>query len=119
MMDEPGTAIDLLLAIFVLSGLIISGISIPMILMRIKPNPFYGFRTPKTLGDIKIWYKANAYSGRLFFAFGIVFATTAIILRFLPVIGSSVLYYSIACTTVSVAGLIFALVSSFRFLKSL
>ncbi len=52
-------------------GLLIIGISIPLILEKIMPNKWYGFRTPKTLSDEKIWYQANKYSGKVSIAAGV------------------------------------------------
>ncbi|MBN1798775.1 MAG: SdpI family protein, partial [Spirochaetales bacterium] len=40
-------------------GLLIGGLAIPLILEKIKPNMWYGFKTKKTLSDEKIWYPAN------------------------------------------------------------
>ena len=48
---------------FVATGLLLAGLSIPLIRRRVKPNRFYGFRTPQTLSDERIWYDANAYAG--------------------------------------------------------
>lgn len=48
---------------FALVGLLFVGLSIPLIQQRVPPNRFYGFRTPKTLSDSKIWYEANRLSG--------------------------------------------------------
>ena len=41
-------------------GLLIVGLSIPLIRRRVKPNRLYGFRTPKTMSSEQIWYEANA-----------------------------------------------------------
>ena len=40
--------------------------AIPLILRKIPRNGAYGFRTPKTLSNDELWYKANAYFGRAF-----------------------------------------------------
>ena len=42
-----------------LTGLILIVVSIPLIYGKIKPNRWYWFRTPATLSDEQIWYKAN------------------------------------------------------------
>lgn len=44
-------------------GILLIALSIPMVLQKIKPNYWYGFRTPKTLSDEKIWYEANRVAG--------------------------------------------------------
>jgi hypothetical protein len=41
-------------------------IAIPLILRKVPPNPFYGFRTSTTLTDGYNWYETNAYFGRRF-----------------------------------------------------
>lgn len=50
-------------------------LSIPLLLGRIPPNHWYGFRTPKTLSSPTVWYPANRFAGRLF-----IFAGAAAIL---------------------------------------
>ena len=49
--------------LFSLVGILFVGLSIPLIRNRVPPNRFYGFRTPKTLSDPKIWYEVNHISG--------------------------------------------------------
>lgn len=49
--------------LFALVGLMFVGLSIPLILERIPPNRYYGFRTAKTLSEPKIWYEVNRISG--------------------------------------------------------
>ena len=38
-------------------------VSVPMVMRRLPPNAFYGFRTPKTLSSPQIWYEANRRAG--------------------------------------------------------
>lgn len=38
-------------------------VSVPMVMRRVPPNAFYGFRTPKTLSNPQIWYQANRLAG--------------------------------------------------------
>src|SRR5512145_222539 len=47
--------------LFVSTSLLLTILSVPMILRRVKPNPLYGFRTAKTLakGNEDVWYDAN------------------------------------------------------------
>ena len=42
---------------------IIGVLSIPMILKMVPPNPIYGFRTPSTLANEALWYRANTFAG--------------------------------------------------------
>ena len=39
-------------------------LSIPMLLRRVKPNPWYGFRTRKSLANEQVWYEVNAHAGK-------------------------------------------------------
>jgi uncharacterized membrane protein len=38
-------------------------ISIPLVLRKVPPNVWYGFRTRKTLSDTSLWYEANYRGG--------------------------------------------------------
>ena len=44
-------------------GVVFVILSVPVILKMVKPNHWYGFRTPKTLSNEPIWYKANYVFG--------------------------------------------------------
>jgi hypothetical protein len=44
-------------------GLLLAGLSIPLIVGLVPPNRFYGFRTAKTLSDAGIWYAVNRVAG--------------------------------------------------------
>jgi uncharacterized membrane protein len=63
-------------ALFGLTGLVLIAVSVPMLLGRVPPNLWYGFRTSKTLSDERIWYEANRLSGRA----GIVAGTLMVVL---------------------------------------
>ncbi|MEP6718642.1 MAG: SdpI family protein, partial [bacterium] len=52
--------------VFAAVGLVLMGISIPLIMRKVPPNSFYGCRTRKTLSNRKIWYDANHISGKDF-----------------------------------------------------
>jgi len=53
-----------LLIIFVCSGLLTIAAGIPLRRRKIKPNWFYGFRTPTTLKDEALWYDVNEKAGK-------------------------------------------------------
>jgi uncharacterized membrane protein len=42
--------------------------SIPLILKLVPPNPFYGFRTARTLADRELWFRVNRFAGWAFLA---------------------------------------------------
>ena len=47
-------------------------LAVPMAMRMVPPNSLYGFRTPKTLGDERIWYEANQKSGINLIAAGVL-----------------------------------------------
>src|SRR5690348_878345 len=108
------------LILYLITGLMFMGISIPLIQRKIKPNPWYGFRVPKTLQDERIWYQANAYSGVLLFLSGTITAIAAIALiplAWLFRLGPE--GYGLACTAVMMGSLTWTLILSFRYLRKL
>jgi uncharacterized membrane protein len=63
-----------------IAGLVAIGLSIPLVLGKVPPNRWYGFRTPKTLSDERVWYPANRAGGWAMLAagFAIIAITEAI-----------------------------------------
>jgi hypothetical protein len=107
----------ILTILFTTSGLVLAGISIPLILGKIPPNGLYGFRVKKTIENPDIWYPANAYAGKWLLATGLCMVLAALVLALIPGITIDVYSYGILL----VWGIVFtiALVASFRYLKSL
>jgi hypothetical protein len=64
--NKAKTYMDILLALYALGGLLLAGLSVPLILHKIPPNGLYGFRIPSTLDDPELWYTVNAYAGTRF-----------------------------------------------------
>jgi hypothetical protein len=64
--------------LFGLVGVLFVGLSIPLIGNRIPPNPYYGFRTRKTLSDPKIWYEVNHIQGNDLFVAGALITFSSI-----------------------------------------
>ncbi len=107
----------LLTAFYVATGLLLVAISIPLIQRRIKPNPFYGFRTPTTLKNERVWYEVNAYSGRRLLIAGIIVVITAIVFVFIPNLTLDV--YAILVALVLGMSITIGLVQSFRHLREI
>jgi uncharacterized membrane protein len=61
-------------------GLVLIGISVPLILRKVPPNSFYGCRTRKTLSDPKIWYEANQISGKDFCTSGAIVLVASLLM---------------------------------------
>jgi len=74
---EPKTTLSIC---FLLTGISFIGISIPLILQKIPPNQWYGWRTKKSLSNKEIWYEINRYGGKDLFAAGLVASVGALVL---------------------------------------
>jgi uncharacterized membrane protein len=105
----------ILLAVYVLGGLILILLAIPLILRRIPPNPVYGFRVQWTLNDPELWYSVNAYTGKWLAFVGACSLLGAIGLTLIP--GISLLAYSLGCLVAFVVSFILALLQSIRYLR--
>ena len=64
---------------WVAAGVVFILISIPPILEKVPPDPWYGFRVAKTLSDERIWYAANRMMGHGTLISGLVIVVGAII----------------------------------------
>ncbi len=60
-------------------GLLFIGIGIPLILEKVPPNRWYGFRVAKTFSSERIWYTANRVAGYDLMLAGGAIAITAVI----------------------------------------
>jgi hypothetical protein len=108
---------ETLFMLFVCSGFVLVGLSIPLIRGKIGPNPWYGFRVRRTLADPAVWYAVNAYSAKRLMVVGIVNIVSAVVFYFVP--GIDVAVYASTCGAIAVAGLVVALIQSVSFLRSL
>lgn len=104
-----------LIFVFVAGGVILVALSIPMLLRRVKPNYWYGFRTRKTLANVQVWYDVNAYAGKRLLVSGILITAAAILFAFVPEM--SVDAYAWWMLAVVVVTLGISLASSFRYLN--
>ncbi len=85
----------ILVFLFLFSGMFLAVISVPMILGKIPPNGFYGFRVRKTMEDPEIWYTANAYSGKWLLVASLVMALATVGLYFVPGISLDIYAYTV------------------------
>jgi uncharacterized sodium:solute symporter family permease YidK len=103
---------------YVLLGSLFIGVAVPLIQGRIKPNPWYGVRVPKTLRDPETWYAVNAYFGRRFAVAGLLLAVVAVGLSplgLIPRVGA--LTYSMLCQAIMLGSLIWITIDTFRYLR--
>lgn len=69
--------------LFLAVGLLFCALAIPLMLRRVPPNGLYGLRVPATFADERVWYEANARSGRDIFVLGLAQIALALALPFL------------------------------------
>jgi len=69
----PGAEAFLLHFVLAYVGGLIAVLSVPMATGGVDRNSFYGFRTPKTMSDDRIWNVANRAVGRAGIAAGLAF----------------------------------------------
>jgi uncharacterized membrane protein len=96
------------------TGLLLIALAVPLILGKIGPNPWYGFRVRRTLEDPAVWYKANAYAGKALIGLSvamIVFSTT-----FYLVPAFDPATYATACSVVTLGSLGVCSFFCFRYL---
>jgi hypothetical protein len=107
----------ILMYLFVFSGILLMALSVPMILGKIPPNGWYGFRVKKTMENPEIWYPVNAYSGKWLLAISLVMILAAV--GFYSIPGVPVDFYAYIIMGVWAVGFTVAMVASIRFMNSL
>ena len=98
------------------TGMLLAVISIPLILQKIGPNPWYGFRVKKTLEDPAVWYPVNAYAGKRLLVVGLVSSLSAVLLFFVP--GIDLTTYALAFAGILLGGLFVTVIQSIFYLRT-
>ncbi len=98
-MSELPVAPELL---FPAVGLLLFALGWPLATRRVRPNRWYGLRVPATFADERVWYEANAMTGRDLMALGLVLAIAALALP--SVIGLHRATYIVVCAGILVIG---------------
>jgi hypothetical protein len=106
-----------LVVMYLALGIFMAALAVPLIMGRVKPNGYYGFRIPVTMNNPDIWYPANSFAGRILLWVAVVFTLASIVLAFVP--GISVDGYALACVGVLFVGLAFLLVRSLAYINRL
>ena len=106
-----------LLLMYVIFGLLLAGLSVPLLLGKIPPNGWYGFRVPSTLYNPDLWYKVNRHMARWMLAAGIITVIGAVALYNVPSL--SVDTYAWLCLLVFAVPFGVGVVVSFRYLRRL
>jgi uncharacterized membrane protein len=106
-----------ILVLYLVGGVLLIALAIPLLFNKIPPNSFYGFRVTQTTHDSNTWYAVNRYSARWLLFAGVSSVVAAILLYFIP--GISVDAYALGCLAVFTATFTLGLVKSFLYMKSL
>jgi len=69
---------------WILLGLFMIGISIPLLKGKIKMNHWYGFRFMKSFESTENWYKINRYGAQRMILWSAVLMVLGIVILFLP-----------------------------------
>ena len=107
---------EILLALYGFGGLIVAGLSVPLILHKIPPGGLYGFRVRSAIEQPALWYKVNAFAGRRFLVVGLGTSIGAIILYFTT--QPDVKTYALSCIGMFVALFLWGSITSFLYLRS-
>lgn len=105
-----------LLVLYIVTGLLLVGLSLPLIYCKIPPNPWHGFRVRATLEDEEVWYPVNEYAARRMLGVGIAAVVAAVVL--FPLLGNIGVYAS-ALGCIVLLGLAVSLIQSLLYLRSL
>ena len=106
-----------MLILFVISGLLIIGLAVPLILRKVPPNIWYGFRLPSTVNNPEIWYPANEYSAWRILWMGVSVIVAGIVGFAIP--GMTAETYGLSIVVVIITGLIITLTQSLLYLRRL
>ena len=81
-MTVPGGTTTAVFDVNIISNLIIGSMMVVMgnYMPKSKRNGLFGFRTPKTMSDDVIWYKANRFAGIVFIISGLICVLAGLII---------------------------------------
>ena len=102
--------------VFWFVGLIFVGLAIPLIKRKVRPNALYGLRVAATLENEKVWYEANAHSGRdlLWLGIGTIIISSALFALPWRDQGS----YALVCCVILVVGVVIYAIRGLRIAKA-
>jgi uncharacterized membrane protein len=98
--------------LFLFTGLLFVALGIPLALRRVPPNRAYGIRVRSTFADERVWYDANAASGRDMIVTGAVVVIAAAVLPFVR--GISATAYALICSVLLVGSLMIGTATGVR-----
>jgi hypothetical protein len=95
------------LVTFEATALLFIGLGIPLWRRKVRPNRLYGYRTPSTLKDERVWYEVNAAAGADMIGVGAMLALLALALHAMGVPDAAM---SLGCAAWLSGGSLFMLV---------
>ena len=98
-------------------GLLFIGLGIPLILRKIPPNHWYGFRLSKRVYQPDIWYPLNEYGGKLMVLIGAAMAGLGVGMSVVPEVQESV--YIVAGPVIALLGVAVMTILAYRKLSRL
>jgi SdpI/YfhL protein family len=102
---------------FVVSGLALVAVCVPLILGKIPPNGLYGFRVRKTMEHPEFWYPVNKYGGTRLLLASLLLVMAAVGYSYIPGIAPDVYSYAVLATWVVPTTI--TLVGTFRYMNTL
>jgi hypothetical protein len=109
--------LPLLTLIFMAAGALNIAIALPLLRRRIGPNPWYGFRLPRTMNNVDRWYAVNAYAARYLLRSGVATLIAAPVVALVPGMVAEV--YALAMVAFLLIGPFLSLVLGLRYLRTL
>jgi uncharacterized membrane protein len=106
-----------MMLMYVIMGLLLTLIALPLYFQKIPPNGLYGFRVRKTFENRDVWYAVNKYSSRWLIVAGLLTVLSALVLYLVP--GISLDGYALACLGVFTVVLAIGITTSVRYMNSL
>jgi hypothetical protein len=106
-----------MMPMFLIMGLLLAGLSIPLILGIIPPNGLYGFRIRKTIENPEIWYPVNKRAGMWLLVLGICVILAAAGFALIPNI--TIDAYSLSILGVVMVVFALTLVDTIRYMNAL
>lgn len=98
----------MILASMVVTATLIFALSVPLAAGRVAPNRWYGFRTPRTVADERVWYPVNRMAGRNGIVLAVLLAGFGLFTALFGVTAWAVIALAIA----SLAGVISTFISA-------
>jgi uncharacterized membrane protein len=106
-----------LMTFYIVLGLLLTLLAIPLWYEKINPNGLYGFRVQKTMENRKIWYAVNKYFAPWLAATGLLTAFSAIVLYQVP--GISLNAFSLNVLAIFVFVFFLGITNTVRYMNSL